>query len=133
MSGFHVDTASSVSILMKEVVRPSLKNRWQGSHSMSRPTRGKERGERGVRGGRRESRKGRRKEGGGRRKEEGGRKKEEGGRRKEEERQEEGGRKAGGRQQWLSKKYVEGCVIKKKWRKQGGRSGEREVSLFIHV
>ena len=82
MSGFHVDTASSVSILMKEVVRPSLKNRWQGSHSMSRPTRGKERGERGVRGGRRESRKGRRKEGGGRRKEEGGRKKEEGGRRK---------------------------------------------------
>ena len=45
MSGFHVDTASSVSILMKEVVRPSLKNRWQGSHSISRPTRGKKRGE----------------------------------------------------------------------------------------
>ena len=80
---------------------------------MSRPTRGKERGERGERGGRRESRKGRRKE--------------EGGRRKEEEREKEG------RQQWLSKKYVEGRVIKKKWRKQGGRSGEREVSLFIHV
>lgn len=40
MSGFHVDTASSVSILMKEVVSPSLKNRWQGSHSVSRPVKG---------------------------------------------------------------------------------------------
>ena len=66
--------------------------------------------------------------GGGRREEEGGRRKEEGRRRKEE-----GGRKAERRQQWLSKKYVKGRVIKKKWRKQGGRSGEREVSLFIHV
>ena len=37
MSGFQVETASSVSILMKEVVSPSLKNLWHGSLFTSRP------------------------------------------------------------------------------------------------
>ena len=39
MSGFHVETASSVSILIKEVVNPSRKNLWQGSLFTSRPER----------------------------------------------------------------------------------------------
>ena len=47
---------------------------------------------------------------------------------REEEREEEGGRRKKGRkegrQQWLSKRYVEGMI--KKWEKQGGRCGERE-------
>lgn len=129
MSGFHVDTASSVSILMKEVVRPSLKNRWQGSHSISRPTRGKERGE-PKRGGRRnKERKGDKR----RNKEEREKQKiktDEEQRAKEERRKSEGrakeGRRKEGRKETVRTKREE---RKEKEREEEGGGGESEQWL----